>query len=373
MFANRKTDLTEQRRPHTFKLEGNEFRVGIAAIALVTLILLATFRPGAAHVIPLGLAPELITPSAPTTPARPDPAPRTSTEGIQNVETGAWLNLGANAPDAADQTQLVNPESHPNWSAPGNGCPETDPWFVPFCFELSPAGGVEPDRSVLTVGNSHSVQFTSAFLETMDRRPNWSIRTMASPGCPFSYVPYPKSDCERLWTIATQYIQANQPDMVAVLATRSSVDGPENLLPGLAEWIRMIEDTTSSQVVALRDTPRFAFDMYKCAEKYGTSSDHCVVHTSLDPLLDQEYTLERAGAAYIDVNASVCPDSLCRPVIGGVWTYLDENHPSADYWRTLANQVATGITRDPDFYWWPKLPYLGDKRERPSAEVRPVT
>lgn len=355
----------------SMKLDGNERTFGVLALVVVVLVSALLFRPGPADVIPLGDAPGVMTAPSPPPRAAPTP-PRERAEQLVNVPTGPWLALGANMADPGSVTTPVAQSPEPNWAWIGQGCAPTDPYRVDHCYELAPAAGRAPERTILTVGNSHSVQFTAAFLETADRRPSWVIRAMAAPGCPFTYVTNPKNECEHLWTTATQYIRAEQPDLVVVLATRSDSSGHENLLPGLAEWIKMIEDSTTSEVVAIRDTPRFETDLYECALDRGPADRACVVTKEYDPISAHRAELEAAGATYIDVTHQFCPNERCQPVVGGLWTYLDDNHPSADYWRTLAGYLSMRIHSDPNLRWWPPLAYLGDVIERPKTEVKPV-
>lgn len=362
-------ERTGLRRP---PLAGNESRYASALLALALVLVLLVFRPGPADVIPLGGAPDVMQPPPATETTAAAPGPRTGGASIYNVETGPWLTAGANAAHAEAITTPLTISPEPNWASFGQGC-AADEYAVPHCYEFRPADGVTTDRQILTVGNSHSVQFSAGLMEVLDRRPNWSIRAMAAPGCAFTYVATPKSDCEQVWSTATEYILDRQPDMVVVLATRSNAHGPENLLPGLAAWIKMIEDSTTSEVVAIRDTPRFDFDIHNCAVDNGTGSSACKVHDATQPLPEHEAALEQAGATYIDITNLICPRRTCQPVLGGLWTYLDDNHPSADFWRSLAGYLSMRINADPHLEWWPRDAYLGNVIDRPRNEVKPVT
>ena len=360
------------RRLRRLKLDGNERVLAIAAIGLITLVASLTFRPTHADLIPLGAPPSVMTPAAAPEPSGPS-EPRNELEnGLRNSETGPWLHLGANVNDPSSVTSLAAGHEKPEWSWIGSACPANDPYRVKFCFESNPLSGGTPEREILTVGNSHSVQFTSALMEVADRRPNWSVRAMASPGCPFSYVSRPSNDCEQVWKVATDYILDKQPDLVVVLATRSNATGPENLLPGLPEWIRMIETSTKSQVVAIRDTPRFQTDMHECGLDKGTDAKACDQSITYDPIPMHRAAIEAAGATYIDLTQSFCPKNRCQPVLGGLWVYLDANHPNADYWRTLADVVSLRINADPNLRWWPRFAYLGQVIPRPNEPVQPV-
>lgn len=272
--------------------------------------------------------------------------------------TGPWLTLGANAPNRASLTEPASGSHAPSWANLGDHCAPSDPYNSEFCYVVGPAADTQPERTIYTVGNSHSAQIGAALLEVVDRRTNWTLRSQAVGGCPFDYVPEPQNPCQEMWQLATKYILEQQPDLVVVMGTRSTLTGPENLLPGLADWIIMIESKTSSEVVAVRDTPRFTKNPMDCAASDGPASEACAFPADISANLSQQKFLEDAGATYIDLNPYFCPLSECRPVIGGVWVYIDTNHINADFWRTLAWKLSIFINAEID--WWPQNPYLGD-------------
>lgn len=351
-----------------YEIEGNEWRVSAAILAVLVLGATLFFRPAAADSLPLGAAPTVMTQPAPV--VEPDYDPRLQLSLDTKDETGPWVRLGANAPAAATMVKPAPGQPSGSWTQIGQRCSRDDPWATPVCYVLPTTNGEQPEHVVYTLGNSHTIQLTAALLEVVDRRSNWALRAQATPACPFAWRENPGSDCEHMWSAGTRYILDQQPDLVVVMATRSSADGPENELAGLADWVAMIRAQTTSQVVVVRDSPRFGFNMHQCGADRGTDNPDCAVWEDVSPNNEQRKRLEDAGAIYLDFNQFICPNSTCRPVIGGVWTYMDDNHMTAEFWRTLSQQFSLRLSAHLD--WWPKRPYIGELLDRPKVSVPPV-
>ena len=62
-------------------------------------------------------------------------------------------------------------------------------------------------------------------------------------------------------------------------------------------------------------------------------------------------SIRKAGGHWVDLTDYICPKGVCRPQVGQVAVWFDENHISDAYSRTLAQHFADAITSDvPD---WP--------------------
>lgn len=298
------------------------------------------------------------------------PQSRAVQEIGSTVATGPWTRLGVNAEDPAAETDPAAGLHQEAWTGAGDRCAADDPYRSAICFVRGAQPDQEAERTILVLGNSHTVQLTAALHEVADRRPGWVVRTQAAPACTFSGPETRTDECRHVWEIGTRYILEQQPDLVVVMATRSSAGGSENLYPGLVDWAEQIRTRTTTRVLVVRDSPRFGFDMGRCAREQGTGSAGCAARVDNSALDDHRIDLERAGAIYLDLNARLCPDGVCRPVIGGVWTYMDDNHLSADIWRTLAAPLSEYLhTR---VGWWPGNPYIGEKLPLPHTTIDPV-
>ena len=336
----------------------------------VALILLGLAAPLAVQSLLPQTLPSASGATAAIKPLAPAHGPARATALPESLRvTGDWHDRGANAVDAAERSEPIPGLVPTTWAASGVPCASDDPYRTDTCYVTGTRSGGPPERMIFALGNSHTVQLGAALLEAVDRNPEWSMRTQAAPACPFTIVEHPSTPCEELWSSGTRYILEQQPDLVVLLATRSSI-GAEQVFDDLADWVRMVRAETSSRVVVIRDSPRFDFDMRACAERRGTDSEACRAVDDSPQLDAHRLTLELAGAAYIDLNGRICPEGVCRPVVGGVWTYMDDNHLNADFWRTLAGALAVQLHSRVD--WWPENPYLGKIVPRSGEAVAPV-
>ena len=360
---------------------GPGLRAAVLVAGLVALVAGGLFVPPMLGGAPAGTAPASSPPTSTspksTAPTSAAPAAAGTAEAgapgpttAPSAGTSPWSTVGANA-DAPGTAPAPEPTAPPpGWASIGERCAADDPYTSDFCFVLGTTTGAAPTRTIYTLGNSHTVQLSAALLEAVDRRSDWALRAQASPGCPFSYTETPSNPCEKMWTIGTKYIKEKRPDLVVVMATRSSRDGVENLLPGLTDWVRMITTTTRSRVVVVRDSPRFSFDMHRCAVEHGADAAACTVREPTAPLTGPREALEAAGAIYLDLTPYICPGGECRPAVGGVWTYMDDNHLGADFWRTLAAPLSKQLAvRIP---WWPANPYAGQPLPRAKSSTPPI-
>ncbi|WP_243418086.1 acyltransferase family protein [Actinomycetospora cinnamomea] len=202
----------------------------------------------------------------------------------------------------------------------------------------------EPDRVITVVGDSHVQQFLPA-LESLALERNWEVRTLIRPGCPFSTssdANIGEVPCLEWNAAAIEYLVAEPPDAVVASSTRNVRAGlTEETPPGFVEaWQRL--DAAGIPVVALRDNPRFDWWPAECVETHGRGAPECELPR------DQLYAPEPPYAAmdvppnvgFLDLTDHLCTETVCPPEIGNVMVYLDDNHLSASYARSLAPVVS---------------------------------
>ena len=51
------------------------------------------------------------------------------------------------------------------------------------------------------------------------------------------------------------------------------------------------------------------------------------------------------GAVLVDMTDLYCPEGMCQPVVGNVYVYIDENHVSKAYGRTMAKTMKNAPPR----------------------------
>lgn len=196
-----------------------------------------------------------------------------------------------------------------------------------------------PAKVLVAVGNSHVQQWLPALAPIAEAR-NWTVIGLIRGGCQFvEYSDGISDECNARNSEALQYILDLQPDAVLTTATYSIVDYPHELLPGgFAGMARTVIDN-GIPVVGIRDNPRHPIDMAQCPETFGADSAEC--NPSYESVRAPDSPLAVMGSIVpelrlIDADDLVCPDGSCPAVIGNVRVYLDENHLSATYTRTMA-------------------------------------
>lgn len=151
--------------------------------------------------------------------------------------------------------------------------------------------------------------------------------------------------CDQLRTEVTEYLEAAPPEYVVLVGTQAVADSPHEVLrEGLEETV----DTLTGwgiDVILVRDNPRFSEDQYACAEEYGADPLACGgpradLLAEDDPL---SRFVEEDGVHVVDLTPYFCPDDYCSAVIGNVAVYIDDNHATWAYMRTLAPMLAEAL------------------------------
>lgn len=273
-----------------------------------------------------------------------------------SLDTADLGMLGANAPDMRiTDTPLPDGAVLTDQDIFG-GTPCEDYTIGKGSKEVCMEVFATPDApTVYFVGNSHSERFTNIAFETADRTVPMNVRSHAAPGCAFDYVDDPAADnaCQQLWTIALDYIEDEQPEAVAVMATMSTTGSGDETFPELPAWIERVHEVSpETDVIAIRDTPRFDEVPYDCAIANGWDSPDCVNTYTRSNIDDYIAEVSSSGGVWVDVNDGICPDGVCKPQTGGLVTYYDTNHLTAPYMRSLAQIFASQVSEGVD--WWPQ-------------------
>jgi peptidoglycan/LPS O-acetylase OafA/YrhL len=208
---------------------------------------------------------------------------------------------------------------------------------------LQPVPGT-PERRIVVVGDSHMQQFIGTLLPIAERH-SWQLIAMLRGACPFStaseLVPG-DPDCLAWNEAAALEIADLQPDGVVTLASRNvRSGGTEQTPPGFVEqWWRLHD--LGVPVLAIRDNPRFAFSMPDCVQQYGRDAARCGidradVYAPLAPYA--ELADVPPNVTFLDTADVVCDSDRCPAEIGNVLVYLDDNHLTGSYARSMAGPV----------------------------------
>lgn len=200
------------------------------------------------------------------------------------------------------------------------------------CHELTPTSAPAP--TVVVLGDSHSEQFMGALLPIAERE-GWHLVSLLKGGCSLGLGEHP---CAAWNEEALRFVVGLRPDAVLTVVTAAEPDGPgEGLVTGQQEAIDALA-ASGIDLIGVRDNPRFSFDMFACAEAHGPDAGECrrelaTVSAQSDPASDLDLT---DTSVLVDLSAETCPGGVCSPVVGNVHVFLDDNHLTWDYARTLA-------------------------------------
>ena len=209
-----------------------------------------------------------------------------------------------------------------------------------------PSSSDDAVRAVV-VGDSHAAQNAIPTLRLLHDTKDWDITAYLKGACSFGLPEYYKGSCRDRNSAVLEQMEDDPPDVVVLQTTETSEDSSLELLrPGIK---RLVERLTSEgiTVVGFRDNPRSEESLYECASTVGpeTMVGGCVfpkedVMAAEDPA---KFLEEIPLFHQIDASDMLCPDDVCGTIIGDVFVYMDDNHVSATYSRTMAPELASRI------------------------------
>jgi hypothetical protein len=222
----------------------------------------------------------------------------------------------------------------------GDGCIEsnttTSATGVPLTCVLTDAP--DPDRVVVMVGDSHTIQWTPAMTE-IGRTENWRVLLLARRGCRLAVPAEPLVEISACWqwrAKALDLLKQMRPDAVMVIGSRTSPTATgDQVHPDEARAWRQLEKV-GIRTVTIRDNPRFEFDVPACVEESGGSAcarPRSDVYVSANPV-GAAPGVPRT-AAHLDLTPFICGPQLCEAVAGNVLIYRDDDHLTATYVTTL--------------------------------------
>ncbi len=169
----------------------------------------------------------------------------------------------------------------------------------------------------------------------------WGVVSLIKGGCSMGLTePGMDERCDAWREEAIELVERVVPDAVMTVVTRSDAgEDDEVLRPGIELFVDRMGDA-GIPVLAVRDNPRFAFDMYGCVIAADDALDCATPRAASLADENPALVLERPGVDLLDLTPWICPDDLCVGVIGNVAVYRDDNHLTRTYARTLAPSLA---------------------------------
>ena len=232
------------------------------------------------------------------------------------------------------------------------GCESRSTVEVRYCDEPS-----EHLRSVLVVGDSHSQQL-GALVTAHAQEQGFGVRKAIRGACPLTTYPehlerrpHRLSACEEFVRAVLDDIAQDPPDLVVTVGSRSVSDlAAERVPDGYVDAWRELAGM-GVPVLALRDNPRWTANPVECVLRAG--ADGCGrpredAYPARDPLA--EAVRQVPGVSALDTSDLLCTQDECPAVVGNVHVYMDDNHVSDTYVRTMAQAAEPELRRLVD--WW---------------------
>ena len=229
------------------------------------------------------------------------------------------------------------------WARTDGPCEEAyrpaDP-LLAGCLHLGSADG--GTKTIVVLGDSHAQQWLSA-LGPVAKANNWHVVALLKPGCRYGAESGNRSaECNAFNAAAHDYVVQAVPDAVFTVASVTAPSSPAEILAdGYEEGIAAFT-AAGIQVIAMRDNPRFDFDMVKCLDAHELDTEACTLPRS--QLLAAQSPLDRLaaqpGVHAIDMTDQLCTPEECPGIIGNMFVYMDYDHLGRTYLETTAHVLA---------------------------------
>lgn len=252
--------------------------------------------------------------------------------------------LLSEAPESYSKPPIPSPFTQKEWATFPEQCSAWVRQNFEFDRNSKCSGYGDPltaDAKVLIVGNSHAQQLLVPQVEPLLSTMNWSAEAILKGACPFGDPSAFGDLCVEHNQMVLDYIDHDPPDYVFLIATRTVKDSTEEqLVPGVVELAQTLTEK-GIQVIGLTDNLRSAQDLYECSQEAAASNGRwggCL-------LPEEEYFAQEEiiapleaipGVYVVDMRDAYCVGGVCPTTIGNIFVYIDKNHVSVPYSRTVA-------------------------------------
>ncbi|MDY6051426.1 MAG: acyltransferase family protein, partial [Rothia sp. (in: high G+C Gram-positive bacteria)] len=225
-------------------------------------------------------------------------------------------------------------------------------------------GGTDAPLTVV-VGDSHAEQAISMYRPIAESN-GQNMMAFLLGGCKFPTQPPGWEECAAFSRDVTQEILDLRPANVLVISTAASSTST-NEVP-IGELGPVVDRLTAAgiNVIALRDNPRYDFNMYVCGQDNLSDLSACSepVAEKLAPVNPSLGLADFNPQVYtVDLTDKICPNGICRPVEGNIFVYIDDNHISKAYGSTMAVEMENQLLMQG---WDPSAP--NPSKENPGEE-----
>jgi peptidoglycan/LPS O-acetylase OafA/YrhL len=229
------------------------------------------------------------------------------------------------------------------------------------CLYGDPSGR----RTLILFGDSHAMQYFPA-LDALADSHHWRLITLTKAECSPGEVKIRSmiadreySQCDAWRQESLRRIEMGGGSTLVVMSGDTAYvpygnDGAE--LSGEAAAAAMEAGYVATltrihrsglRTVVIQDTPASASNVPDCVSEDLQHLQSCAFPRVRDKAKEFDVRAARAapGGHLIDINREICPNNLCRAVIGNALVYRDKSHLSATFARTLAPGIERGLKR----------------------------
>jgi peptidoglycan/LPS O-acetylase OafA/YrhL len=228
-------------------------------------------------------------------------------------------------------------------------------------------GDAGAKRTLVLFGDSHAMQYFPA-IEPLVRHYHLRLIALAKAECPPGEVEvlnpverreYAQCDLWRQRALHRIETEARPGKTTVVLSGASEyaplgADGKVLAGTAGARALQAGYEATLSRlrrggfrVAVIKDPPAAPYDVPSCVSEELQNLVSCAFRPKRDAgnEYDARATARVSGAHLIDVDPAICPQGLCRAVIGNALVYRDKSHLSATFARTLEPWIKRGLKR----------------------------
>jgi peptidoglycan/LPS O-acetylase OafA/YrhL len=213
-------------------------------------------------------------------------------------------------------------------------------------------GAVDASRVIAVVGGSYAAHWIPA-LRRMALANDWKIVTYTKNRCVLSsdvegVIGREYDSCEQWNEHVMRELIRSRPKIVLTTATIGS-GADEHVPQGYIDQWRILT-AAGIDVIAIRNTPHFPFDVPDCVTRHGRDSRACLqpraaLLAPISPTRALEGKLPRVY--FVDLTRYFCDERACPPVVGNLLVYSDDSHITTHYARTLAPMLWRELTKLP--------------------------
>ena len=219
--------------------------------------------------------------------------------------------------------------------------------------------------TVVLFGDSHMQQWQPAFIRA-GTYAHWRVVNWTKAGCAPQEVAEFNAQLNRVYTEcytwrAQTLRRIAKLNPTAVVVTGADVEAQNISSAAFAKatlaTVRTLQQTTTSKIVYLEDTPFPGFDVAECVAAHLDDVKACNLRLRKAYNWSRFRAVDRAlrklgGVTLVDPAGWICADRACPAVVGNLLVFRDDSHLTVGFSRWLAPNITS---------------LLGELRPRPAG------